>query len=427
MSYNYVHTTGSIIEQGLDKQLLRPFVKKYLYSIFNLFGTGTGFGYDSIDVNGYKIKKFYDGLYPDESLFIDSGGYSIITGDIPYRYITKFLECYLYFIEKHFKNFNQIISLDIPIFLNDQKYNTKENIKQLNYQSNIETKKILDNNKLLYEKFIFVWHFKIKEQQKIFNNLYNDIWKDSLLKHHAIGGLVSLRKIANIKFSPFIGPAFKVCKIIEQQKSKGTSILHILGVYHRYDRFCMLFLDKLFNQIYLKNQTDKNINITFDTINYTITALYKIRELPIFEFIKDEKTLHKFIPNKIVFNLINKDINNIKNGKQITHPKLYSLLHVVYEYIIDTIMNNAIKKYNILELFLNNNSNVFRTKLKLLLYNLQNIYPNIFNNSIIIGILNSFSYICSFHNAYIDNADINRLDKGISLFAKDINFPVNLL
>ena len=427
MSYNYVHTTGSIIEKGLDKQLLRPFVKKYLYSIFNLFGTGTGFGFNSIDSNGYKIQKFYDGLYPDESLVIDSGGYSIITGDIPYRYISKFIECYAYFIEKHSNHFNQIISLDIPIFLNENKYNTKENIKQLNYQSNIETKKILDNNKKLYEKFIFVWHFKIKKQQDIFNSLYNDIWKDSPLKHHAIGGLVSLRGIANIKFSPFIGPAFKICKIIEGQNTTGTSILHILGVYHRYDRFIMLFLDKLFNKIYLKDCKDKNINITFDTINYTITALYKIRELPIFQFIKNEEMLHKFIPNETVFNLISQDITNIKDGNQITHPKLYSLLQVIYEYIIDSVMNSVIKKYDILNLFLVSNGNIFRTKLRLLLHNWKKVYPNVFNTPTCTGILNSFSYISSFHNAYIDGADINRLDQGVSLFAKDIAFPADLI
>jgi len=425
MSYNYVHTTGSIIERGFDKQLLRPFVEKYLYSIFNLFSSGDNFGFNSIDKNGYKIKKFYNGLYDNESLFIDSGGYSIITGDIPYRQITKFIECYTYFIEEYSKYFDYIISLDIPIFLNESKYNTKDNIKQLNYQANIETKKILEQNKKLYEKFIYVWHFKIKKQQDIFNDLYNDIWKDSLLKHHAIGGLVSLRGITNIKFSPFIAQAFKICKLIENQKTTGTSILHILGVYHRYDRFVMLFLDKLFNTIYHKDKT-KNINITFDTINYTITALYKIRELPIFQFIKNEETLHKFIPNKIVFDLINQNITNLKNGNQINDPKLYSLLHVIYEHIIDSTMNIVINKYNLLDLFLNSNSNIFRTKLKLLLHDWKKIYPAVFNDPTCTGILNSFSYISSFHNAYIDDADITRLNKGVTLFAKDIKFPADL-
>lgn len=422
MPYNYVYTTGSIIERGLNKQLLRPFVKYYLYSLFNLFSAGDSFGFDSIDINGYKVKKFYNGLYPDETLFIDSGGYSIITGDIPHHHITKFLECYIYFIENYHNYFNQIFSLDIPIFINEPKYNTKENLRKLNYQSNLKTKQILENNKNLYNKFIFVWQFKLKEQQEIFNEIYNNVWKNSRLKHHAIGGLVSLRRIANIKFSPFIAQAFKICKIIEDQSSSDESYLHILGVYHKYDRFCMMFLDKLFNNVYLKNKKQK-INITFDTINYTLTSLYKIRELPFFEFVKTDEMLHKFIPNEQVFNIIKKEKENIENKKSIENPQLYSLLHIIYEYIIDDIIKNFINKYEILELFLNNNFNVFKTKLKILLNNIERKYPTVFDQNISFGILNTFEYISSFHKAYIDGADINRFDKGVSLFIKKIGFP----
>jgi len=425
LSYNYIHTTGAVFERGPDKQILQIYVKKYLYSLYNFFSEGSNFGYNTIDNNINKIEKFYNNLYPDEKLIIDSGGYSIITGDIPFRNITKFIECYVYFIEKYHNTFNHILSLDIPIFLNEPKHNTFDNIKRLNYQSCIETKKILDANPELYEKFIFVTHFKIKKQQQIWNEMYNDIWKKSSLKHFSIGGLVSLRGITGIKFSPFIGQAFKIAKMIETNNLESESILHVLGVYHRYDRFVMLFLDKLFNKVYFKNKKE-SVNITFDTINYTVTALYKIRELPIFDLITDINQLKTFIPNEHLYSIIEKDFNHIKNNENLTNPKLYSLIHVIYEYIIDEIMNKVIDQYDILNLFISHGNNQFRNKLKILLFNINKDYPKVFNKNTCSRILNCFFYISSFHYAYMDGADVDRLDRGVSLFAKDIGFPGDL-
>ena len=70
MSYSYVHTTTEVIERGLNKQLLRPYVKKYLYSLYNGF-SNSNFGYDSLDKLSNNITRFYNNLYPDEKLMID--------------------------------------------------------------------------------------------------------------------------------------------------------------------------------------------------------------------------------------------------------------------------------------------------------------------------------------------------------------------
>jgi hypothetical protein len=259
VAYNYVHTTTEIIERGLNKQILRPYVKKYLYSLYNGF-TNSNFGYDSLDKLSNNIKIFYDNLYPDEQLMIDSGGYSIITGLINPRDITKFIECYAYFLEYHNDIFDNIISLDIPIFLKYPIYNNIKTIYNSNYKSLTESKKILDKKPELYDKFLFVWHFKIQKQFNIWRQLYDEIFgNEERLKNYSIGGLVSLRGITGIKFSPFIGPIFRILKLIQNNKSNNHSKIHILGVYGKHDRFMMQFMKDLAKIVWLVFQCGKLI------------------------------------------------------------------------------------------------------------------------------------------------------------------------
>ena len=62
MTYQYVHTTTEIIKKDLNKQILRPYVRKYLYSLYNGF-SNSNFGYNSLHKLSYNIKEFYDNLY----------------------------------------------------------------------------------------------------------------------------------------------------------------------------------------------------------------------------------------------------------------------------------------------------------------------------------------------------------------------------
>ena len=433
MTYQYAHTTTEVIKQGLNKQILRPYVRKYLYSLYNGFNN-SNFGYNSLHKLSYNIKEFYDNLYPNEELIIDSGGYSAIVGDINPRDISKFIECYCYFLEYHNEHLDYIMSLDIPIMLEYPKYNTYDTIRNFNFKSYGESKKILNKNEELYKKFIFVWHFKLHKQFKIWREIYDVFFEENKVNHHAIGGLVSLRGVTGIKFSPFIGPAYRCLKLIENNEYKN-SLIHILGVYGRHDRLFMQIMNQLFNEHYLKDK-NKTIDITFDTINYTISGLYRIRDLPLIQLLKsksllqsESKTheyLEKFIPNKQVLEKILKEIQNIKNNKQIEDTRILSLTYVIYSAIIDKMMQQFIQEENIIELFIKNpDYNKLKNKLLPIIYRATKKYPFAFAN-LDKQILSNFYWLINFHRAYIDGAELDRIDKGIEHFIDAIKFPFDL-
>jgi len=280
-SSQYVHTTGDIIETNQLK-LMSKYVNNYLFSLIAGLRQGS-FGFDTLHRITQDIIEYKKMLGNNRKFFIDSGGYSIITGDVSPRDISKFIECYNLFLDRDAPdNCDHIFSLDIPIFLKYKEFNTSKYIYEMNLKSIQESKKILLKNKKLFDKFIWVWQFKLHKQNAIWKKIYDDeLRQESELKHFAIGGLVSLRGITGIKFSPFIGPAFRCLKLICDKNLNKESILHILGVYHLHDRVALSFLHKLFNQYYLKDKKC-SIQVTYDTVNYALSGLYKLREQIIF-------------------------------------------------------------------------------------------------------------------------------------------------
>lgn len=433
MTYQYVHTTTEVFKRGLNKQILRPYVKKYLYSLYNGFSS-PNFGYNSLHRLSFNIKEFYDNLYPDEQLMIDSGGYSAIVGDINPRDVSKFIECYCYFLEYHNDHLDYIMSLDIPIMLEYPAYNTTQYIRTVNFKSYGESRKILDQNEDLYKKFLYVWHFKLHKQFKIWRDMYGEFFSDNKVNHHAIGGLVSLRGVTGIQFSPFIGPAYRCLKLIESNGHKN-SLIHILGVYGKHDRLFMQIMNQLFNDYYFKDK-DKTIDITFDTINYTISGLFRVRDLPLIRLLKSKSLLGKeskaydflssFIPNKHALEMVMRDIDNIKNGRQAEDTRIMSLTYVIYSSIIDKMMEKFIREERIIDLMIKYpDYNKFKNKILPLIYKAAHQYPDAFAN-LDVKILSNFYWLLSFHKAYMDGAGLDRIDKGIGHFIDAINFPFDL-
>jgi len=431
MSYSYVHTTGVVVKRGMEKQLLRPYVKNYLYSIINAFGSEQ-FGYDNMLTCSNNVKDYHDNLYEDEKLFIDSGGYSIIVGDVPPKQVRLFTQVYNYFLEQYSHLTDYLFSLDIPIFLKYPKYNTVEYILKCNYEwSQIESKIILDKHPELYEKFIYVWQFKMPQQFKIWQKCYNEIFaNEKRLKHFAIGGLVGLRGLTNIPFSPFIAPAYKILRILQEKNIPEESILHILGVYGLHDRFTMMFMDELFNRIHLKNNKC-SVKITFDTINYTLSGLYKVRELPflncpivkpgsndLFESEDINNKLNFLIPDDNVRAKILYDMQNIIDGKNLADPKLMGLTYVIYSHMLDAVMKKVIDEYQLVDFVLSYDSwNKLKCWLPSKLNTIEHKYP--FFKSMNKGIMHNMEWIIAYAKRF-DNMDMHDIDRGVEIFVKKI-------
>lgn len=426
--FHYVHTTGEVIKDNI-KTLLDPYVDFYLYSLFNAFSESHTFGYDNVDRVSHVFKEFYEILEKDgRKLMADSGGYSIIVGQVKSRDVVKFIQCYNYFLKYYHKFFHYVFSLDIPIFLKEPNLNTCENIFKYNLRSGIDSKKILDENPKLYDKFVFVWQFKLLSQFNIWRQVFDQVYaNDKRLKNFAVGGMVGLRGITNIKFSPFIAMSYKILKLIYDRNMPDESIMHFLGVYHKYDRFTMIFLDKLFNEYYLRNNQSK-IKVTFDTVNYALTGLYRVREMPLLDLIPNRNPLllENYISDSTLRSTINAEIENINNGVPLKDSKLMGLTYVLYSQIIDGFMKKIIDDENILDLFLKYPKyNQLKNKLMPIFNRARQLYPHAFQG-IEQNLLENFLWICSFHQIWEQNADMKRIDKGVEKFIQRIGFPFDL-
>ena len=427
MTVRYVHTVGKpILNNSLEKRLLEPWVQSYLYSFYNGFPNGSNFGNDTVIRVSEKFKTFKENMLPGEDLMADSGGYSIIAGDIHPRDIRKFMQCYWEFLTKYNKYFDTIFSLDIPIFLKYGEMNTKQRIFTYNHESCEGMKKILEAYPELYNKFLFVWQWKIPSQFKIWNTLYDEHFKDAKNLHHfAIGGLVSLRSMANLKFVPYVGPIYKVLKIIMDKNLKKTSIIHLLGQYGRAERFIMAFLDVLFNKYYLKDK-QCDIEIRYDTINYQLTGLYKVREAIILDLLDDKENLNQledFIPDEGIRALVVEEIAKIQSGHALDNPVILGLTYVIYSRYIDDIFAKTIEEYDLLNFFLSHtNFNQMKNNLEFIIRGVTAKYPLAFKG---IGkdIIESFKWILGFHTAIMDGASTERIDAGVFKFIEAVNFP----
>ncbi|MDX1700052.1 MAG: hypothetical protein R3250_05505, partial [Melioribacteraceae bacterium] len=422
----YIHTTSDVITRGTAKDVIRPYVSNYLFSLINGLSS-ENFGFNTIDRVALEVKRFKDDLYDNEHLFVDSAGYSIIVGDIPPKNINAFIECYAYFLEKYCSSHcDYIFSLDIPIFLKYPEVNTYSNLFKRNFRSNQLMRHILDGQPGLYDKLIFVWQFKLAEQYDIWKRIYEEFWSTQTnLKHFAIGGLVGLRGITGIKFSPYIGMLYNLLNIVYQKDLKDESILHILGVYGMHDRFHMAFLQRLFNDVYLKDR-NPTVQISYDTINYFVSGLFKIRDLDSIIPLGDGTYLNDYNHNlvehmdKIIkypeaLKSVIDNINCLHEDKALCDTRVYCYMNVVKQLICDQIMKDVVKQHELVNEFLMwDNFNTLKNNWVPLFKMLEQKYPFVFKNYTD-KIMNNFQWIHSFHKWWVDGRDPVRLEKGMEM------------
>ena len=180
-------------------------------------------------------------------IFVDSGGYSIIKGAVRPSAVPRFVECYNAMLRLEAGAFDKIFSLDIPWSKEFPEMNTKQKIMELNDYALSTARDILLNDPVALERFSFVWHFKMPAQYAIWDLLYAKHGLNRIVRHRAIGGMVALRGITKITFSPFIGMAYRcLLDYLDAGRFDQDFTLHLLGMYLPYDRLEMAILDELF-------------------------------------------------------------------------------------------------------------------------------------------------------------------------------------
>ena len=194
MKYVYVASRASPISGKAD--FTNAIVRQVDICLFSLISglKQKRFGMDTLTGVAHDIEDFRSRHLAShgKKILVDSGGYSIIVGDVVEKDITKFTECYHEYQVRAVHAYDFVMSLDIPLILDNRNFNASENIYFYNKQSLAATRENLINYPELREKLFFVWQFKTKEHFAIWNRIISELDLNRYVKHRALGGMVSL-------------------------------------------------------------------------------------------------------------------------------------------------------------------------------------------------------------------------------------------
>ncbi len=399
------------------------------------------------DIRGYK--SAYMDTVPGSKLYLDSGGYSVIVGDVKPTDVGRFIYYYNYYLENERHIFDYMFSLDIPIFLEYPQYNTKEHIYNFNNQSLSASRDILIKYPELCDKFYFIYQFKIDGQYEIWNRLYKELELKKYIRNWAIGGMVGLRGIlrrdpnsTDINFSPFTAMAYKsFFDYLNSDNVDNNFHLHSLGVYIKYDRFQLTLLEKLFQQyrVDLEHETTctQQMFLTYDSVNYMRTAQLKVRDLIIYQFKDNDLYIHNNIQSLDDYILrdvytefyddMMVDMSNLKILKNLNNIDTFTPINVYSNKQLDYFFDYIIDKYEIVNEFMKaNNWETLSKKLNVIILTLSAQYPDIFNSKLTTCVRENFRITYIFHHWYQNNRTEDKLNTLINSFVNKIGFPFKL-
>ena len=440
---DFVNVLGSIPTKEVNKQLTLASInvtKKTLISIISGLKQ-KNFGYDTMQRTVRDFRQFKNNFAElvDGELYGDSGGYSIIGGDVNPKDIPKFVSCYNKFFQLEHGSVDQFFSLDIPVFLKPEfrDYNTCKHIFEFNHLALSESKKLLEQDPEFRGKFNFVWHFKILEQYLIWDRLYEELELSNLVSRRSIGGMVGLPKRAGIKFAPFIGLAFRcLYDHLNGPYSNEPFILHLLGIKSRSDRLAMAVLEKLF-KAYLPESVD--VIMTYDSINANRNTQFNVKNLETYSF--ENGTLNRYdnvfsLPQHVVESvyseasmqsLFARELTQLKAGKNLTTADSFSPLGLYSVKAIDAFFIERIILYKVVDIFLESTS-VIQVKyhLEKFLLDMSLEQPKIFTKIFKKTLIENIEWIFKFHYWHKNYRDKSSLDKLIIDFIDEINYPDKL-
>jgi hypothetical protein len=258
------------------------------------------FGFDTVKKFALKLTEYKNDLSSEIKIYVDSGGYSVIKGDVDFDNTQKLIDSYHRFLEYENNLFDYIFTLDIPLWGTDngfdEKNTTRDNLYHFNRESLTQTLALLKNHPELLEKIHFVWQFANPTQYDVWSQIFSELEINQHIKNRAIGGLVGIReRSGQLDFSPFTTMAFKCFHdYLNSPFTQSPFRLHILGTYHRVDRLQLLLIERLFSH-YCRNHGMPAPTLTYDTINYTLTAMFQMKNLQPYRFENQQLIRYKNI------------------------------------------------------------------------------------------------------------------------------------
>ena len=369
-------------------------------------------------------------------IFVDSGGYSIIQGAVHPSAVPRFIQCYNAMLRLEAGAFDKIFSLDIPWSIEFPEMNTRQKIMDLNDHALSTARDILLNDPVALERFSFVWHFKMPAQYAIWDHLYAKHDLNRIVRHRAIGGMVALRGITKIKFSPFIGMAYRcLLDYLEAKRFDQDFTLHLLGMYLPYDRFEMAILDGLFGR-YLEG--DAQAVTTYDSIN-PIQSTRKGKDIPLFEFTGSGLSVY---PNLIdapagildhvygelkLIGFVQEEIARRRAGGDLINASSLGPLNIYSHRQVNRFFEHVVAAHGLVEVFFQEWSLTrINGHFASVLGRLARTCPALFTAHLRESIMRNVAITYEFHRWFVDGHSRTGLEKLIQANIRKIRFPGNL-
>ncbi len=394
---------------------------------------------ENMERTSNRIQEYYQKICQPagSSLWIDSGGYSFIKGDLPTHILELAMDQYQGFLRDPSEYYRFIFSLDVPYSLADDDFNTKKNIYNYNKVSLQQSIQILKRNRDLVEKFFLVYHFKTPELYKIWRRLEKNLSLRNHIKFRAIGGMVSIHDIAKLSISPFIATTFQCLFDYENSVFNGKEFrIHFLGINIEYDRFVIAFLERLI-QHYLGASV--SVLFTYDTVKFKRSAMYY--QDHICEF--DGSVLHAHDPLQLSDQWYSSMYQNHENlipevkadllsksaGKKHREQANLEPVTVSSALAVDRFFERIIEKYEMIDVMINaHNGNYFEPEIAEVLSLAFDGYHHIFSRNAIDKIKESLEHVYTFHHWYTKKKDADYLEKiSLQFITEEIDFPFKLL
>lgn len=212
-------------------------------------------------MNKIELKRL-----PDMKLYLDSGGYQVITGHISERRLREFTDTY-HFILEHFRDkIDCIFTLDI----NNSKFDENQILKYNNYSIQ-ESIKLHEEFPEIGDKQLFVVQSRTPDLMDDWKKLMedNDVFK--YFNRFSFGGLVGLKSETRVQFNHFI-PMMIWLKTFEAKAGGKIDQVHMLGQSSRVAIISGSIIEKLFDT---KITMDSSEIIRFSPIKYKTPMIHK--------------------------------------------------------------------------------------------------------------------------------------------------------
>jgi hypothetical protein len=369
-------------------------------------------------------------------IFVDSGGYSIIQGTVHPSAVPRFIQCYNAMLRLEAGAFDKIFSLDIPWSIEFPEMNTRQKIMDLNDYALSTARDILLAQPEARERFSFVWHFKMPAQYAIWDYLYAKHDLNQIVRHRAIGGMVALRGITGIKFSPFIGMAYR-CLLDYRDAGRFDQdfTLHLLGMYLPYDRFEMAILDGLFAR-YLEGEAQAVT--TYDSINPLQTTRLA-KDIPLFEFTgtglrvydnlieaPDDILDHVYGDPKLI-GFVQEEIARRRAGGNLVNASSFGPLNIYSHREVNRFFKYVVAEHGLAEIFFQEWSLTrINGHFASVLDALEKASPRLFKDNLRTSIMRNVAITYEFHRWFVDDRSRAGLEELIQANIRKIRFPDDL-